>query len=503
MYFMKKALFITIIAVLGFLPMAPALAYSSGYYTFRNTVTGSGIHNAGNNVYEIVGQKNSFRTDENVYFLTRIFNITHVGHFKFKHVVSGGSYYKEIYSHDFWPNRNWWAEVYYYNSINGLSAGNYELKTYISVDNEAYRYLDTRTFSVAVDYYNNNYGNPYGYDYNYQPDYYNYQYQAANYYDSENYQFKWLKTGKGVRNYDSYKYEIVNETDYFSASEDLYSLVYLSNIKNADRFQVKFELYRNGNFYKRNEVPTAYPRNQFWEYNYSWANLGKVPNGEYEIRAYISLNGGSFRHLTSRKIQVGYGGGDYGQDCAYGCPSYHGIKQIAYKYNWSKFDTNVKFLGNYIYDVNADRNIFYTDENVKVLTRIYDIRNIEYFQIRHKLYRNDALKQTKTSDKRQPAGQYWKYNYYDSDFGRLEAGDYTVKAYISVEGGSYKILGERNFTVKTRYAYSNKPYQDHYDYYNKPTYVYGGTIVGSSGPSKYYGSDNSGQYYNYPGYNYY
>lgn len=512
----KKTLqFITLFAIVAssFLPAFNAKAYG-GYYTYRSTVFGTGVSQTGQYVYEIKNQKDRFNVGESVFFLSRIFNITNVTSFSFKHEIRGAGVYKEFYSDYYTPNKNWWAEIYYWKEIGQLPAGNYETKIYLNIDNEGYKLRDTKNFTVEsmyayVPYYGPapTYPTPYPAP---TPDpYYGYTYNQPYFVDAPHYSYNWTHTGKNIRKTGDYSYELVSQATEFTTNEDVYVLAYLSDIKGIDNFRVKFELWLDGNrFYKKNEVPILRPGRERWAYNYSWGNLGKLPRGQYQVRTFIQLDGGSYRHLNTQTIYVGDVLGAYEKPyrpgphqptpyrptpCKPEDNSYYRDAEH-YKYDWTKLGTEIRSDGGYDYSIPTPKTTFYNDEYVKALTRTSEIRGIDKFQIKYKLYKGNAFKKEYVATEQKPSRNRWNYNYSSYNLGMMtETGSYSVKVYISIDGGIYKLLDTKTFTVNQRVAYYRdknrygdrshndgyyrpyqpyQPYNDNNYFYNRPYYPY-------------------------------
>lgn len=502
----KKTLQLTALFALvasSFLPAFSVKAYG-GYYTYRSTVFGTGVSQTGQYVYEIQNQKDRFNTNESVFFLTRIFNITNVTSFSFKHEIRGAGIYREFYSEYYTPNRNWWAEIYYWKEIGQLPAGTYETKTYINVDNEGYRLRDTKNFSVENAYAYNPYYPPTSYPATpaYDPYYNNIPYYA----EAAHYSYNWTHTGKNIRKTGDYSYEIVSQATEFSTSEDVYALANLSDIRGIDSFRIKFEVWQDGNrLQKTNEVPTLWPHRERWGYNYSWGNLGKLPRGEYQIRTFIQIDGGFYRHLNTQQIYVGGVLSGYENRCNLPhrtwdrpCDTrnwlpYRDVEH--YKYEWTRFGTDIKSEGGYDYSIVNQKSSFYTDENVKALTRISEIRGIDKFQIKYKLFLGNILKKEYVASVQKPSRNRWNYNYSNYNFGKITtAGSYSVKVFISVEGGTYKLLDTKNFTVTEKYTYRDRDRRDR-DY--RPCYpaqTYDNYYSRTGTDSAYYSNDYNRPY---------
>ena len=499
----KTALISLIFIFAGVLFLAlPLLANAqSPYYIFRSTIMGVGVKQIGQHVYEIENEKINFSANEPVFFLSRIFNITHVDSFQFKHEIRSSSYTKDVFSPIYYPNRNWWAEIYYWDELGGLPVGNYEIKSYVSVNGGYQYHHKTLNFTVFAPYAQDNYyyGAPI------QPVYQPTQTYPYYYAQAKNYSYNWTHIGKNVRKTGDYSYEIINQATDFRSNEDIYALTKISNISGINSFRVKYDIYLNGNrYYKSNEVPTLRPGGNLWGSNYSWGNLGKLPAGYHEIRTFISIDGGSYTKLNNQQISVDryadryvdrrvdrytdYYGPEHWRDRdeRRRQPYYPKKIEASYKYDWTRVNTYITHVGGYNYDT-ADKNDYWTDENIKVLTKISNIKNIDTFRVKHKLYRGNTFIKEIISSERHPNNSYWNYNYAQSDFGKQSVDSYTIKTYISVNNEAYKLLGSKNFTVKARrvssdYRY-NQRYDQGYDYYYRRPY------------SKRY-NDDCGGYYN-------
>ncbi|MCK4540274.1 hypothetical protein KAU09_03930 [Candidatus Parcubacteria bacterium] len=467
-------IFIFVFSLFSALPFA-ADAQGS-YYVFRSTVMGAGVKQTGQYVYEINNEKINFNANESVFFLTRIFNISNVDRFQFKHEIRSSSYTKDVFSPMYYPRRNWWAEIYYWDKLESLPAGNYEINSYVSIDGGYYAHHRTTNFTVHAPY-----APPSGYYYGapVQPLFQPTQSYPYYYVQARNYSYNWTHIGKNIRKTGAHSYEIVNQTTDFRSNEDVYALTKISNVSGIDSFRVKYDIYLNGNrYHKSNEVPTLWPRGNQWESNYSWGNLGKLPAGYHEIRTFLSINGGAYTKLNSQQISVDryadryadrridYYGPEHWRHRDEHRRRYHRPEKIevSYKYDWTRVNTYITHVGGYQYDT-ADKRDYWKDENIKVLTKISDIKNIDTFRVKHKLYRGNAFIKQIISSERHPNNRYWHYNYAQSDFGKQSAGSYTVKTYIRVNKEAYKFLGSKNFTVKARRVSSDYRYKPRHDFY--------------------------------------
>lgn len=485
------------VALMLFVPNQGKAWYDSTYI-YRSTVTGSGIHDTGSKVYEIVNQQSNFSESEQVYVLTRIFNITHVDRFQFKFQLydRNGTLRSELYSPLYQPRGDWWAETYAWHNFGKLDSGNYEIRVNISLNNEGYKYLDRKLITVEGGYYDNNYyqdddyyDNSYYNNYKnpgYNNDYYNnynyYQpphyYQPTNYYHDPEYTHNWTYTGTGIEEYASYKYTIKGRTDEFEENEDVYVLTKLADISGIREFRVKHELYANGNSLRSSdESPVYRPNYNDWDYNYNYHNFGRLPEGEHTIKVFIKVDNENYKQIASVKVKVGDEYDNY-----------------TYHYDWSKSDTRVRYMGNYRYEMNYDKNTFYSDEDFRVLTKLSNIAGVDTFQVRHELrYSGGALYRRMDGAVQRPEYRRWDYNYTETNFGKVPVGDYKLEVSVRVNNGSYKLVNTRTITVKNRgynatnvntnyHPYNNDRYTPRHDTYNpKPTYDYSWTRYGTQG----------------------
>lgn len=440
----SKTLIATLVVVM-FVPFFGVQA-SDGHFTYRSTKMGTGTRQTGQWKYEITNEKYDFSTSESVFALTRIFNITNIHAFQFKYEVRGTTN-RDMLSPVYKPNGNWWAEIWYWDEFGRLPAGSYTLRAMISVDNGVFQYLDAKHFAVSGPSYYGNSHDHYDYDYN---DYSN------SYCNNSGYDFDWVKTGDDVVSTGSYSKKIINQSKIFSTADDVHVLVKNSHITGVDTFKIKFVVYLNGNrYYKTNEVPTLNPNCQPWAYNYSWADLGPLPEGNHEIRTYIKLNNGSYKLLDTERVII------KDRKTVNDSHSYREIpeRHYHYTYGWTQTDTNVDFYGDYRYGVSTPRDVFSSQEDVKVLTRLSDIKNIKTFKVRHELHKNGYFLKKIESAERRPNMRDWKYNYTESNFGKLSAGNYEIKVYLSINGKAWRLLDVKQIGV------SGNPYlSDNYKY---------------------------------------
>jgi len=437
---MKKtylALFlIMVLAVGSFAPLTPLLA--SGNYSYRSTVLGTNVRYVSGHLHEIVNQKTRFSTDESVFVLTRIYNISNIDSFKFRHEIyhKGGGKYRELYSPEYYPYRNWWAETYSWNDFGRMPAGSYEIRAYISLNNSSYKHLETKSFTVTGGYYGGN-------NYQYYPGYNNN--------GISRYEYKHTYTGTGVSGN-----IITNQRTCFNKNDNLYALTKLAKIDNVNYFRIKHELYRNGRYYKRQESAIQRPYDKYWNDYFFTSNFGRLSDNRHEVRVYVSIEGGAYKHHNTIRVNRG---DRY-------CDNYYHGDSYRYNYDWSDTDTSVKHVSGYIYRLDRAKTTFNSHENVVVLTKLSKISGVNDFRIRHKLYLNGrVLKKEITSPVRFPGNDYWEYNYTHGNFGKFPAGQHKIKIFISINGGTYRQIGEKSIRVIDTHYYNNYyPYNQSYNY---------------------------------------
>lgn len=431
----KQYLMLTGLAVLLLLTPVMSKASNNSSYSYRSTVIGTGIRDAGKSVYEISNQKSDFSKNESVYVLTRIFNITNVEKFQFKFQLlkKDGRVESELYSPLYQPRGNWWAETYAWHNFGKLDKNNYDIKVYININNEGYKYIDHK--NIAVD-------GGYEYDnYNYYDNYYYYEendsesyYRPINNSDAK-YEYNWTYTGTDVEGYGYYKFKIINRQTEFEKNDNVFVLTKLANLKDVNEFKIKHELYLNGNDRSTsNESIVFRPGRKNWEYNYVWHNYGKLPNGQHTVKIYIKINNESYKQIGSVAIKVGKESDNF-----------------KYDFNWTKTDTTINNLGNGKYDVYNDRTSFNSDEGIKTLTKISNIRGADTFQVRHELKNNNgALYKRLDSGLQRPEYRVWDYYFYQSDFGKITAGDYKLETYIKFNDNSFIKINSRSINVNNK-----------------------------------------------------
>ncbi len=314
--FINKSL-IAIIAIVAFAPFFDAQA-GDGSFIYRSTQMGSGTRQTGQWEYEITNEKYDFSASESVFALTRIFNITKVDTFQFKYEIQG-DINRDMLSPVYRPNRNWWAEIWYWDEFGKLPAGQYSLNTMISIDGGGFRHFNSKQFRVnGLNYYKpvNNYVRQ--------------SEQVRNY----DYDYAWTKTDNKINFYGNYKYGANNPKDVFDTNEDIKVLTRLSDIHNIDTFKIRHELHRNGHFVKRIESNDRKPNRRDWEYNYTESNFGRLSAGSYEIKIYLSIEGKAWRLLDVKEVKVS--GNPYLSN--------------NYNYNWTRVGNDFDYPLYYGYD---------------------------------------------------------------------------------------------------------------------------------------------------------
>jgi hypothetical protein len=460
-------------------------------------VLGNSIQNKGAGVFEIAGERYNFSTGDSIHALARIFNITNVGTFKFRfEVLRNGVYYKEWQSQEYRPGGAWWAETYSWHNFGQMAIGSYQIRTYISLNGQSWVHRDTKNFSVggpsynAPAYYNPNYvapvNQPYNYYYNPSPSY-NPPYSPGNYnpnpgyyygytYHEPVYSHGYTKLGTDVRNTHSWYYQIVNERNLYDTNENIYVLTQLRDIQYVDRFRLKFEVYRdNKTKYKTHESPWYYPRGDLWKENYNSYKLGKMPEGDHEVRVYIRINDDNYRRIYVKDFEVDR---DYLDDYYDDAVDYH--------YDYTYVGSRVDQIGPYDYRMADPGSHFDEDDYIRVMTRLSDMRYVDKFRVKHVLYKDDRSISTKEGAWQYPRRNWWQFNYTISDFGRLlKDDDYEVKTYVRINDKAYKYVGSREFSIDDdyynyNYSYNynsgynyNSNYNQTYNYNYQPSYPYG------------------------------
>ena len=488
---MKKILSYSIAFVFLLIPLGPSMA--SGDFSFRSTVLGDSVRNTHGFVYEMNNQKTNFNSSENVYALTRIFNIRNMHSFQFKQVAysSNNNVYETLYSPVYRPYGQWWAETYSWVNFGKLAAGNYNLKTYISVDGGYYRELSQKNFTVGSSYsgynsYQNNYYNP-SYNNNNNNNAYNDRYRDNYRNYSPTYRYEYIKTGLGVSGTGNNTKTIRNERTEFKTSENIYTLVKLNTLRDIGTFQIKQDVYDSRNRLARKSESGIYrPNNSYWTQSYVENKIGKLSEGNYKIKTYIKINNESYKYLGERRIEVD--NHNYNNN-------YNNYQDYnpSYDYTWTHSDNNYKHDGGYVYSLDNPKTSFLTNENVVVLTKLSNIKNVDRLQVKYEFFKDGRNRyKTLESPERRPGGRYWQYNYNYNNFGTMPEGNHTIKVFIRINGGSWKQIDTVSITVKGHGTYSNNSYNNN-NYntnYNYDWSQTGDQVSATTNPSYYYAYNN-------------
>ncbi len=496
-------------------PLAPAAAYyfDGGNFNYGFTKLGTDYRKINNEEYDIVGQRTNFGVNDHIVVLTKLNDISNIDRFRYRHEVRNrnGGVVRSWDSPEYRPGGDSWKVNYTWHDFDRLPAGDYDMRVLVSINNGGFQEIDTQRFTVGDAY--KNYDNSH---YNYNDNYYNNNYNnyhnnngecygyncavnAGYYYptyaNSPQYELDWLKVGTQARNIGSWRWQLNSDKSSFTTGDRIVAMTALKNIRYTDQFQVKHEIYQGSRLVYSKISPIQYPHGAYWEGNYAWADFGTLPSGSYQVKSYVSVNGGSYSYLTAKTISVsGATNANYCRDNR----CYPNYKE-AYHYDWTYADYNVRQISTYNFTVDNPKTSFYTDERVMVLTKLTALSGIDTFRVKQELYRDNTMIKNLISTTRTPHYQYWDYNYTQADYGLLPAGSYSVKAYIQINDGSYRYLGSQSFTVKARYNYQYSYHPDSYNYnndnnynynnyYSQPSYQYGGTQF----------STNAGNYQNYP-----
>ncbi len=410
------------------MPFFELNAATATSYRYRLTKMGAGTRQTGQWEYEITNEKYDFSTNESVFALSRIFAITNISTFQFRYEIRG-NVNRDMLSPVYRPNKSWWAEIWYWDEFGKLPAGNYSLNAMISVDGAAFKKLEAKTFRVTG---SNNYDSTFEYNNNY------------NSCQNPSYEYQYMQTGKSVRSLGAYAYEMQNQSNTFYSNEEVYAMVNNTHIKGVTTFKIKFELFVNGRLYKTNELNELFPNCQIWAYNYSWTNFGPLTAGEYTIKSSIKFNKGAYSTLSSKNISVV---SNYVQPAFYNNPRPNTNNNAQYGYNWTQLSTMGYYDGYYRYTTSNPRTYFGSNEEVQVLTRVSGIYNVNSFKIRHELSRDGNFVSKIESPERYVNYKYMEYNLTQSNFGRLGAGNYDIRVFISTDGGAWQYLDTKSITV--------------------------------------------------------
>lgn len=122
----------------------------------------------------------------------------------------------------------------------------------------------------------------------------------------------------------------------------------------------------------------------------------------------------------------------------------------------------VEHKGTYVYAIQNQKNVFNSNESVYILSRVFNIHDINNFQFKHEVYSGNSLRKTIYSAVYYPNRSWWAETYAWNDMGIFSVGEYTVRTSISVDGYSFQLLDTERFQVTG--SYYNNYYNDDYNY---------------------------------------
>lgn len=306
-----------------------------------------------------------------------------------------------------------------------------------------------------------------------------------------NYTYRSTVIGRGINHTSGNAYEVTGASSNLNCNDSVFVMSRIFNIKNVDSFQFKHEVYSKNSWnYRELYSPTYWPNGQWWSETYSWNDFGRMADGEYELRVYLSVNGGDFRQLDNKSFSVNCGYNNYydnsdynynnNSDYYYNNNNYNSednYKGTNYDYNWTNLGTNVRRSGNN-YEMLNSKLEFKGDEQVYALSKFSNIDNIDTFQIKQELYTNGTrLYKTNESGVQHPNNNYQGSFYYSSSFGKLPSGYHELRVYVRINGGRYVKIDNKQISVnRTKNAY----FDYHYEWSNMDNnvdhingYVYG------------------------------
>lgn len=316
---------------------------------------------------------------------------------------------------------------------------------------------------------------------------------ATNYCGGD-YTYRSTVIGTSIHKAKGNAYEVAGQKSNFDANEGIVAMTRIYKITNVDSFQIRHEVFwRNGGLYKELYSPMYWPNGKWWSETYSWNDFGHLPQGNFEMRISININGCGWRQIDTKQINVSgyyrdqsyynnynnnYYGYDYGNDrnyyngrynvqpCDYSTyrnDSYnYDYSNMKYRYEWTKAGTNVRDNGNGNFSVINDKQDFKKDENVYALSYFTNLNNVGKFRVKQELYLyGNRLYKTNESAEQRPNNSTWNRYYFWTNFGRLASGYHEVRVSISIDGGKYVEVGKLPVTVE---RYRNDYVSYNYDY---------------------------------------
>jgi hypothetical protein len=269
---------------------------------------------------------------------------------------------------------------------------------------------------------------------------------------------------------------INNERYNFRTTENIYTLIRLEKLQNINSFRIKQEIYnRSNNSYVRNSESNIYrPYDNYWAESYIENNLGRLSSGEYYVKTSIKINNEAYKFLEQRNFSVDNN-------------NYNNNYDSNYNYSGTYSDNNLRHDGGYVYSLDNPKTNFKTNENVVVLTKLSEIRNVNTLQIKHEFFQDGRNRyKTLVSPVRNPNGAYWEYNYSYNNFGTMPEGNHTIKVFIKINNGNWKQIDTVSVNI-TKYGSTSNNYYNNYN----SNYIYDGTKTGdqisaTTNPSTYY-----------------
>lgn len=372
----------------------------SGNFDYVGTDTGLGIDHVSESEILIRDETSTFTDRQSIVVLTKIANIRNIAYFNFRHVIMDDdqNVVIDVNTNSYNPNNQTWAITHGWNGIPSLPAGDYTLQVSIRVDGEAYQILETKPITVT--------GTVGSYSY-----------------DSTN-------IGLGVRDAGNDEYEIIDGNNTFVSSDSIFVLSSLSNIQSVNSFQVKHVILdSNQNAVKTLTTPLFTPGGYFWGNTDTWTEMGRLPAGNYSVRAWVSLNGEAYMLESVVNITVTGSLNNY-------------------NYNDTVLGVGVLTLDSGQVQIIGQSSSFLESENIKALTIVSDIDNITTFQIRHEVFAfGQTLFKTLESPLFQPNSQFWSETTTWTEIGQLPVGEHTIRASISINGGTYQELETVNVSI--------------------------------------------------------
>lgn len=256
---MKKALLLVIV---GLFCARPLLAAS--IYQYKGSVLGTGVKEKGNYSYEMKGQKNVFRTDEDVWVMSRLAAINGPKIFQFRDEVhlQDGRLFKRLYSPEYRPNGKYWANTYSWNKLGRIPAGNHKVKIYLSVNGGDYRLMETENLYII-------------------------NAQKA-------------VLGEKIFRTD-YRYDVVSQKTEFRSDEDIYAVTKLSSLRNVRSLKVRNKIVAGNELISTAMTElTSFPESMAYVVN----RFDELMPGSYTLITDVSANGDAYVRKGSQDIRV-------------------------------------------------------------------------------------------------------------------------------------------------------------------------------------------------------